>query len=183
MRDSDETKGEMDIETYLHLTDPCRSITMRSPWPLPISHVAPRQSVVERLQNTFNLRPDILAILRRHGLQQKWLQVRACTKLRYHDGMNTRLIMRVFLAAENGQSTSIWSVARKEIHSLLSTKGFEDIDVELVSAGTVTTMTTVHESIRTKTRLRRNVLGVGPDGLDIEHMTVGGAEGVLELGN
>lgn len=133
LRGSEENNGVMDIETYLYRTDPYRSIDQRSPWPLPISDGPCDNATTERLKQSDQLREKIIAALTDHGIKDnKDFYVRACNKLMYPDGDNTRLVLRVLLDAPDKASTHKWSEARRALASLLSKYGFDNINVELV---------------------------------------------------
>jgi hypothetical protein len=129
LRESDETEGELSIETYLYRSDPFRSTTIENPWPYPLRSKQAPQQITDKIMA---YRDAIWAILTDHGFSRDGtLVVHDILKPGYPGGDSAVTVLRVLYRFDS-HVPPVLGAARDTIHKLLVENDIFGVDVEIV---------------------------------------------------
>lgn len=132
LRESEETEGEITIETFLYRSDGFRSSSFLTPLPLPLKLEAPIADLQLDGSMFGPLCLEILSILEDHSIHEEktHLAMRMVSKPGYSVGTPVlTLIVEITQGLEI--PTSAWSQVRDQLQDLLNTNGFEHVRVEM----------------------------------------------------
>lgn len=132
LRESEETSGEMTLETYLYNSDAYRCSSFESPWPLPLILELPSADFRMKGETMSSLLPTIRSIFEKHSLVESVVDVKAAlvSKLDYVGGEIRTLTLLVYMD-QVIPLTSSWAKARDDLQALVNESGFPQMRVEI----------------------------------------------------
>ncbi|KAI9368745.1 hypothetical protein BJX61DRAFT_522498 [Aspergillus egyptiacus] len=163
--ESDETKGELSIEDYLHRSEPFRTTTTTVPWPYPLTATAASPDIIAQVEVHRN---EIVAILRDEGYPTDhhlfWLRVEDVSKPEYPMGNRPETMLRLTWM-EAPYTPLRLEPAKDAIVQLMRQKGIEDVGVEIVFLDrcfrpSMFSIESTHPAVAVYGAVRRNVLNV-----------------------
>ncbi|KAJ6140448.1 hypothetical protein N7470_010453 [Penicillium chermesinum] len=128
LRDSEETYGELSLESYLLASDPYRSTNLPNPLPYPLCLI-PSPALAEAIQPIVQ---EVFALLRRHGIPDTvTVQAVTLTKPLYPGGDKPFNVLRVEMPSD---SPSLhFGPVKDEIIQLLQRNAIQDVYVEIIN--------------------------------------------------
>ena len=132
LRASEETSGEMSLETYLYNSDGYRCSSFKSPWPLPLVIEDPEPDLHINGQKMNSLMPKIRSILETNYMEKNVirLQTALVSKLDYPGGEKRTLALIIHMNQVT-PSTASWADARDELRTFLTAQGLENMQIEI----------------------------------------------------
>ena len=132
LRESEETSGEMTLETYLYNSDAFRCSSFRPPWPLPLMLEAPEPDFLKNGEKMRPLEPKIRSILKNHSMEENTFHfgVSWVSKRGYPEG-GTRSLTLIIYMDQAFPSKSSWAHARDDLRTMFSAEGLGSIHVEI----------------------------------------------------
>ncbi len=132
LRDSDDSAGEMAIESYIYRSEPYRSSTASLPLPLPLREVVSRENLDLEDPGSAELLTQMEQVVLDHELDgQHTFRVLHLLKPGYPNGDGSVETLRLDIFESSGLTRS-WSDVRNELQDLLRSHGFPHMEVEIL---------------------------------------------------
>lgn len=132
LRSSEETNGDMTLETYIYNLDGYRCSSFRSPWPLPFVVEDPEPDLRTNGEKMNSLMPHIRSILKNNDVEKQISQIQSALlpKLGYPGGEKKTLTLIIYVN-QVAPFTASWADARDELRTMLNAQGL-DMQIEIL---------------------------------------------------